>query len=112
MKSLLIISLFLLASPVFAQKLELEIVSAEFGVEDEAHNKTLCLTVLRVPESGELLGVVESIQDCFYARLAHRVPNNRLTLDLRFLSPLQYPELMAHLQKLDTQLKFYFSEGD
>ena len=87
-------------------------ISAEFGVEDHFQNKTLCLTVVRVPASGELIGLVEDIQDCFYARAAKRSHAHKIQIDLKKLKAFTNLEMQAHLQTLDTQLKFLFSEGE
>ncbi len=108
MKTLILTSLVLFS--LNSQATEVDVVSAEFGVEDQAQNKTLCLTVVRVPKNGKLLGVVEGIEDCFYARKGKKNP--RLTLNLKSLKPIAETDLLQHLQTLDTQLKFYFSQGE
>ena len=88
----------------------MDVISAEFAVEDQNHNKSLCLTVVRVPGSGKLLGLVESVEDCFYARKAKKSAS--LKIDLNAFRSITMPEFEAHLQALDPQLKFYFSEGE
>lgn len=87
-------------------------ISAEFGVEDHTRSKSLCVTVVRVPQTGALLGVVESIEDCFYARTAKRAQSNLIQMDLSKLQPLSMPALRSHLQSMDGQLKFLFSDGE
>lgn len=112
MKFIFAALLVLLPFTGLAQILDMEIISAEFAVEDEEFKKTLCLTIVRFPQSGELLGLVEEIHDCFYARKARRSPHNKLTVNFQDFSPLEYQELKSHLQRIDTQLKFYFSKGE
>lgn len=91
---------------------EVDVISAEFPVEDFDQRKTLCLTVVRVPKTGKLLGVVEDIQDCFYARMARKSHNHKLQIETKKLQKINHPELREHLQRLDTQLEFYFSDGE
>ncbi len=112
MKNILILIFCLLCFNTFAKSIEVDVISAEFGVEDHFQNKSLCLTVVRVPVSGELIGLVEDIQDCFYARSAKRAPAHKIQVDLKKLRAFTNPEMQAHLQTLDTQLKFLFSEGE
>ncbi len=112
MKNILILIVCLFCLNSFAHSVEVDVISADFGVEDHLQNKSLCLTVVRVPSNGALIGVVESIQDCFYARSAKKSPDHKINLDLQQLRAFTNPELQAHLQTLDTQLKFLFSEGE
>lgn len=91
---------------------EVDVLSADFGVEDNLQNKTLCLTVVRVPKSTRLLGIVETIQDCFFARQAKKAPSHKIKIDLKTLQKLEDFDLRQHLQTLDTQLQFYFSDGE
>lgn len=105
MKNLIVVALSLFSLNLFA--FEAEVISAEFMVENE-----LCLTIVRVPATGELLGVVEDIRDCFYARLAKKNPHLPLELHDKYLLPLTHKELLQYLQTMDAQLKFYFSEGE
>lgn len=112
MKNILILIFCLLSFNSFAKSIEVDVISAEFGVEDHFQNKTLCLTVVRVPANGELIGLVEDIQDCFYARTAKRSPDHKIRVDLKKLRAFTVHELQTHLQTLDTQLKFLFSEGE
>lgn len=112
MKSLFILLFCLLSVDGFAKTLEVDVLSAEYGVEDHLQKKTLCLTVVRLPSNGELLGVVEDIGDCFYARMAKRSPDHKIRLNVQNLRSLEMPELHDHLQSLDTQLKFLFSDGE
>ena len=110
MKNIIILIFCLISFNTFAATTEVDVISAEFGVEDYTHRKTLCLTVVRVPKSGSLLGIVESIQDCFIARTAKK--NNRIHLAVKKLKKIDEPEMREHLQRLDTQLEFYFSDGE
>lgn len=111
MKNIAILILFTLSFHSFAAT-SVDVISAEFGIEDDTSRKTLCLTIVRVPKTTELLGIVETIEDCFYARKAKKSPNNRLALNMKDLQPVDHAPLRAHLQTLDTQLKFYFSQGE
>lgn len=90
---------------------EVEVVSAELGVEDYNQERTLCLTIVKVPETASLLAVVEDIGDCFYGLKAHR-GESLLNIDLDKLQVIHHPELREHLQKRLTQLEFYFSDGE
>jgi hypothetical protein len=110
MKNIIILITLILSLDTFAKPVVMDVISAEFAVEDQNHNKSLCLTVVRVPGSGELLGLVESVQDCFYARKAKKAAS--LKIDLNAFRTITMPDLKAHLQAHDTQLKFYFSEGE
>ena len=110
MKNIIIFITLLLSLSTFAKPVGMDVISAEFAVEDQNQNKSLCLTVLRVQSSGELLGLVESIQDCFYTRKAKKV--QQLKNDLKAFRKIGMPELESHLQALDSQLKFYFSDGE
>lgn len=91
---------------------EVDVISAEYPVEDYDLRKTLCLTVVRVPKSGKLLGVVEDIQDCYYARMARKSQNHKLHLEAKKLQKISHPQMREHLQRLDPQLEFYFSDGE
>lgn len=113
MKYLILVVLSFFQTPVFANTIiEVDVINAEYLVEDEQSNKSLCLTVVRVPRNGNLLGIVESVSDCYYARLANSNPGLPLEIDLSELSPIEHSSLRRHLQKMDSQLKFYFSEGE
>jgi hypothetical protein len=108
MKNILLLIVCLFSLNAFSSTTEVEIISAEYGVEDYDFRRILCLTVVKIPKSGALLGIVESIEDCFYARLAKNAPDNRLRLPLKKLMKIPHPEMQQHLQRIDTQLKFYF----
>lgn len=113
MKNFLILLFCLFSfSALSATTTEVDVISAEFGVEDFDQRKTLCLTVVRVPANGKLLGVVEDIGDCFYARLAKKSRNHKLHLPLKKLKIVKHPEMREHLQRMDTQLEFYSSDGE
>jgi len=107
---LLVVCFFCLNS--FAKSVEVDVISAEFGLADHRQNKSLCLTVVRVPTNGALIGIVEGIQDCYYARSAKKSPNHKIQLDVKNLRAFTVSELHDYLQTLDTQLKFLFSEGE
>ena len=112
MKNILILLFCLLSFNSFAKSIEVDVLSAEFGVEDYHQNKSLCLTVVRIPSSGALVGIVESIQDCFIARAAKKSSNHKLRVDLDHLKRCESPQMRDHLQTLDTQLEFLFSDGE
>lgn len=111
MKNFLILLFCLLSFNAFSA-IEVDVLSADYAVEDFDQRKTLCLTVVRLPFSGKLLGVVESIQDCFYARMAKKSHDHKIHLDIRKLHKIDHPEMAEHLQKLGGQLEFYFSDGE
>lgn len=110
MKNIIILLFCLISFNTFSATTEVDVISAEFGVEDYTQRKSLCLTVVRVPKSGSLLGIVESLEDCFYARTAKK--NNTIHLAVEKLQIIDEPEMREHLQRLDTQLEFYFSDGE
>lgn len=113
MKSLLIFLFCLFSLDSFsASSIEVDVLFSEYGVEDYDGRKTLCLTVVRFPASGRLLGVVESIEDCFYARLASRSGDQKIELSLGNLQKITHPEQREHLQRLDGLVEFYFSDGE
>lgn len=112
MKNLLILIVCFLSLNTFAKTIEVDVISAEFGVEDHFQKNTLCLTVVRIPSDGSIVGVVEGIHDCFYARSAKKSPDHKIHLDLNNLHTFTISELHDHLQSLDGQLKFLFSQGE
>ena len=112
MKNTIILLFCLLSLNSFSATTEVDVISAEFGVEDYNHRKSLCLTVVRVPKSGSLMGIVESLEDCFYARIAKKAPYNRIQLAVKKLQKIDEPEMREHLQRMDTQLDFYYSDGE
>lgn len=109
MKNFIILAFCLFAYSTFAS-VEVDVLSAEFGVEDETARKTLCLTTVRVPANGKLMGIVEDIQDCYYARLGKK--NHTLHLAVKKLKKIDDPDLRDHLQRMDAQLEFYFSDEE
>lgn len=109
MKNLIILLFCLFAYSALAS-VEVDVLSAEFGVEDETQRKTLCLTTVRVPANGKLLGIVEDMHDCFYARMGKK--NHTLELAVKKLKKIDDPNLRDHLQRMDAQLEFYFSEEE
>lgn len=111
MKTILFLSLFSLVSlNLFAA--DVDILSSKIGVKDYGNKKSLCLTVVRVPETSSLIGIVESIEDCFYARQAKKSSNHKMELNLKYLKEISDRRMQNHLQTLDAQLKFYFSDGE
>jgi hypothetical protein len=112
MKNAIILIFCLFAYNTFAKPIEVDVISAKFNVEDQLQHPSLCLTVIRVPATGELLGVVEGLYDCFYARTAKRSPDHKIMIDLKTLKTFQDSELHNHLQMIDGQLQFLFSEGE
>lgn len=112
MKNTIILFLTLISFNAVSAPESFDIISTEFGVEDQHQAKTLCLTVLRSPQNGHLYGIVEDIYDCFIARKAANQKSQNFKLDLKKLKSLPSPALHSYLQTQDTQLKFYFSEGD
>lgn len=106
-----LIALFATLLSLSSYAASVEVISAEYQVENERQEKTLCLTVVRVPESGEILGIVEDIYDCFYAREARRNPENLLDINPRYLREV-HPNLLQHLQSQGEPLRFYFSDGE
>jgi len=112
MKNILILSLFLFSFNSFGKSIVVDVISAEYGVEDHLMQPTLCLTVVRLPSTNHLIGIVENIEDCFYARKANSLRNHKLNIDpSKFNSTIPSP-LREHLQTLDTQLEFLFSDGE
>ena len=111
MKNIILLLLAFISFKSFAAT-NVDVISAEFGVEDSVQRKTLCLTVVRVPKTSEIMGIVETIEDCFYARAAKKSTNNRLSVNLKDLRPVTASPLANHLQALDTQVKFYFSNWE
>ncbi len=87
--------------------LEVDVISYELGALDQEQQKTLCLTVVRVPQNGKLLGIVEDLYDCFYARAAKRAPRVRVLFHQ--LTKLQDKGLLLHLQSREPNLEFYLS---
>lgn len=112
MKNILILIVCLISLDTFAKAIEVDVISTEFGVTDHLQNNSLCLTIVRVPADGSLIGVVEGIHDCFYARTAKKSVDNKIMIDMNGLRTFSVSELHDHLQTLDTQLKFLFSEGE
>jgi hypothetical protein len=112
MKHLTLFLFCLFSFHSFAKSTSVDVLSSEFGFLDQHQRKTLCLTVIRVPQTGALLGVVESIQDCFYARAAKKSPDHKIRIDLQKLKKQDVSELHQYLQSLDAQLEFLFSDGE
>lgn len=109
MKNIFIL-LFFIAAHAYAQ--EVDILSVELGVEDQDQIKSLCITVVREPQSERLVGVVEDIYDCFYARTAKKNLTSTMNLPMKRFRPLQHEGLLQHLQQRDPQLEFLFSDGE
>jgi hypothetical protein len=107
MKTTLTLIALLFSLPSFA--LEVDVISAEIGIEDESGRPELCLTVVRHPKTAALVGIVETKYDCFYTRKARK--NSRIDVNHKFLSPLE-PSLLGHLQSRDPSVEFVFSDGE
>jgi hypothetical protein len=107
MKTILLFLTLLFSYSSFAA--EVDVLSAEFGVEDEAARPELCLTVVRIPKSGAVIGIVETMYDCFYTRQAKKSPH--LQINLRTLTK-PAPTLLSHLQSRDSSLEFLYSDGE
>jgi len=112
MKNILILIACFLSFNAFSKSIEVDVISAEYNVADHFQKKSLCVTVVRVPATGELIGVVEGIEDCFYARTAKKSPNHKINIDINKLRAFSVAALHDHLQSLDAQLEFLFSEGE
>ncbi len=112
MKNLIILIICLFCFQSYAQEIEVDILSAEIGIEDQDFKQSLCLTVVRVPASGVLIGVLEDIRDCFYTRKAKKAPTSKMKIDFSALKTIKSDALGSHLQKMDSQLEFLFSEGE
>lgn len=110
MKALIITLLTLVSFQAQAVLTEVQIVSSHLGVEDQLQQKSLCLTIFRLPHDGSQFGLVESLYDCFYGRKAAKT--KRLKIDLSLLSPLEDETLFWHLQKNLAPLEFYTSSGE
>jgi hypothetical protein len=89
--------------------IEVDVISAEIGVEDESGRPELCLTVVRVPSTAKLVGIVETKFDCFYTRQAKR--NARIDVNHKLLSKVERA-LLRHLQSRDPNLEFVYSDGE
>ena len=107
MKNIVILLFCLFSYSAFSQ-VSVDIISAEYPVEDYTGKPSLCLTVVRTT-AGKLIGIVEPIEDCFYARKARHTVGNRLTIFTKDLTKIQAGKLQQHLQSMDTQLEFYYS---
>ena len=107
MKTFLILIALLFSLSSFA--VEVDVLSAEIGIEDEAGRPELCLTVVRNPETSGLVGIVETKYDCFYTRKARK--SARIEVNHKYLSPVE-PSLLKHLQSRDPSLEFVFSDGE
>ena len=112
MKNIFILSLFLFSFNSLAKSIVVDVVSAEYGIEDHHLRPSLCLTVVRLPSEGHLIGIVENIEDCFYARMANSSHNHQLKIDFSKFNPFKAGALREHLQTLDAQLEFLFSDGE
>ena len=112
MKNILILSLFFFSINSFAKSIVVDVISAEDGIEDQHLHPPLCLTVVRLPLEGHLIGIIENIEDCFYARSANSSRNHQIQIDLSKFYPFKPGPLREHLQTLDSQLEFLFSDGE
>lgn len=110
MKTLIAIITFAFALSV--QAAQLEVMDAQIGVLDYTNRPTLCLTVVRDLETNELLGIVEDITDCFYARKALRNPSMILELHDNAFRKMDAGKMLIHLQEIDPALKFLWSNHE
>lgn len=106
MKTFLIFLALLFSYSSFA--IEVDVISAEIGVEDEAGRPELCLTIVRGP-GANIVGIVETKYDCFYTRQARK--NARIEVNHKYLSPVE-PSLLSHLQSREPSVEFVFSDGE
>lgn len=102
------------ATACFAAKrtLAIQVINVEIGLNDYTDRPTLCLVVGREVSSGRLVGLIEDIGDCFYARQARRAPEKVLKLPGQYLRPVREQEMLSHLQAFDSQLEFFWSSAD
>ncbi len=107
MKTTLLLSFLILSFSAFA--VEVDVISAEIGIEDEAGRPELCLTLVRSPETAAVVGIVETKYDCFYTRKARK--NSRININHKLLSRVE-PTLLHHLQLRDPSVEFVFSDGE
>lgn len=107
MKNILTLIAFLFSLSSFA--VEVDVLSADIGIEDESGRPELCLTIVRNPETSGLVGIVETKYDCFYTRKARK--NARIEVNHKYLSPVD-PTLLRHLQSRDPSVEFVFSDGE
>ncbi|MFL5783828.1 MAG: hypothetical protein ACJ76H_04400 [Bacteriovoracaceae bacterium] len=107
MKTTLALITLLISLSSFA--IEVDVISAEIGVEDEAGRPELCLTVVRVPSNAKLVGIVETKFDCFYTRQAKK--NSRIDVNHKQLLKVE-PSLLRHLQSREPNLEFVYSDGE
>lgn len=109
MKTILLLIAFLFSYSPLSYSGEVDVISAEFGVEDEAGKPELCVTVVRVPWTGAVLGIVETLYDCFYTRQAKKNP--RIEVNLKTLIR-PGPGLLQHLENQDSGLQFLYSDPE
>jgi len=102
------------AAQAFAGKrmLEVQVINVDIGLNDYTDRPTLCLVTAREVSSGRLVGLLEDIGDCFYARQARRSPEKNLRIPGADLSPVKEKEMLQHLQAFDSQLEFFWSSAD
>lgn len=112
MKAFFIIMLCFISLQAKAKRVNVDVLSVELGALDHLGKKTLCLTVVRVPASGELLGLVEDIYACHYGRAANKAKTNRINVEMRELRDFSVMELKDYFQALDSQLKFYYVDNE
>ena len=105
----IILTLIALLFSLSLLAVEVDVLSADIGIEDEDGRPELCLTVVRHPKTSEVLGIVETKFDCFYARQAKK--SSQIKVNHRTLSPVE-PSLLQHLQSRDPSLALAFSDGE
>lgn len=112
MKKLIFIMCCLMSSAIYGKNIEVEVFSTHIGIEDYQKNKTLCLTVIKNHLNPSLLGIVEDIYDCYYARKAKNSPSRSIIVDIGKLRPIEETELLTHLRNMDRNLEYLFSDGE
>lgn len=108
MKFFALLTLFISISGFAAT--EVDVLSHEFGFEDINQKKSLCLTVVRFPKNGKVMGILETIEDCYYARLADDSKSQRISINMKDLKKISNKDMKNYLQTLSGELEFYFSE--
>jgi hypothetical protein len=87
-----------------------EVQDVTIGALDWEGRPTLCVVVVKDLQSQELLGLIEDITDCYWARQAKHQKILRVPVDA--FAPLDNTAMLQHLQALDSQLEFFWSTAD
>lgn len=107
-----IVFLLLLSVAQAADTVKLEVIDAQFNVRDYTDRPSLCVTIVRDLTEGKLLGIVEDVTECYWARQARRNPTHSLEIPRHELQKIQDEDLQVHLQAFDSQLEFLWSSND